>query len=646
MMFNARDLATMPKSDLWNLPDGPMKVVFDDGVLETYTRATVYSAYMWGFYAKYPKTPALMSHHLGKARVGGDTHMELLNRVLWDCYDTYLWAGEELDLESMSKDIYEYTNQIYNDFTYRLEANVRSINITHFIQVIHHPKIRAANDSVIEDNRLSIEQAWRTIEKVLKDPKELIDNPVAKAAKNGLVSMMQIRQCVGPRGPVTDVDSNYFKHPVTRGYVHGLRSLEDSMKESRSAAKSALFTEKPLQDTEYFNRQLQLLCDTVERVHPGDCGTEGYVEWRVRAGDLKDLAGKYYITDQGLKRVDVKDDWLKGEVIKLRSVLQCDHPDPRGVCSVCMGALALSIPRYTCIGHVSATALCEQVTQSVLSVKHVDSASGVDGIELSEYDQQYLKVGADPNQLLLADRLSNRRVLLTVSAKEAELLSDIMYVEDVRTLPIARITEITEIQLTIIGKEREATVTLPVAIGNRKGSFTHELLDYIKEHNWTLTRTGNYQFDLTQWNTLQPLFELPRKHENMLDYMATIERFIKATSEGSNGHRTLRDCPTYESALMEFHTLVASQLSVNIAHLEVIIKATTVRSSVDHDYRLPKYGNKVEFATFNELMNNRSMTVPMAFQDQKKVLLDPASYVYKHRPSHPMDPLLIPGSGE
>lgn len=639
-MYHARQIAAMDPDTLWALPEGVMKVVFDDGVVETTTRATIYSAYMWGMYIRYPKTPALCAHHLGDRRVGSNTHLDLLGKVMWDCYDAY---EGKVDVEELCKFVYEATNRIFNEFTYRLEASVRSLSILDFIDVIEEPEIKAANDAV-EPTQRSIDGCYTVIKKVLLDSRKLINNPVANAAKNGLVSLGQIYQCVGPRGYVTDVDSNIFREPVLVGYVHGLRSLYDTLIESRSASKALTFTEEPLQKTEYFNRRLQLLAASMEYIDPSDCGSQDYLTWRVGAGDLKHLAGKYYLTDQGLRRItDTEADrkLLVGEVIMLRSVLFCRHPHASGVCQVCFGDLALSVPRGTNIGHVSATALCEQASQRVLSVKHEDGSSSVDAIELSEFDQGFIKVGTDPNTLKLSDRLERSRVLITIDAKQAEHLSDINYVEDVRAMPVTNYSELTEVQFTVVGtRGKEESVVIPVSVGSRHSSLSHELLAYIKRTGWSLTPTGNYRFDLKDWDPELPLFLLPLKHMNMLEYMATIETFLKATGEGGP-QKTLKDFPDPQSALVEFYTLVTSRLMVNLAHLEVLVKVCTIRSEEDKDYRIPQWNQQSQFGKFNQIMTHRSLSAAMAYEQQRRVLNDPSTYLVQHRPNHILDPLFI-----
>ena len=651
-MYNARDLAAMALNDedaLWQIPDGPMKVVFDDGILETHGRATIFSAYSWPFYVLYPKTPALMCHHLGEKRVGGSTNLDLLGLVMWDCFDAYAPETPETHhvpfIEELCRRTYQAINLFYNVMTYRLESYVRTLSIYDFMEVINHAVIKQANDSV-QPTQLSIDHCFRKIKGVILDPRELIGNSVADAAKNGMVSMGQILQCVGPRGFVTDVDSNIFREPILTGYAHGIRTLYGSMIESRSAAKALAFTDDPLKKTEYFNRRLQLIAATMQHLVPGDCGSQDYMTWRVSATDLATIAGKYYLTDKGLQRIKESDRHLIGERIQVRTPLSCKLPQSNSVCYRCFGELSLSVPADTNIGHVSATAVCEQASSRVLSVKHEDGSSTVDTIELSEYDQQFIRLGTDPNTIKLADRLEGRRVILLINGKEAEGISDVQYVENVTDLPVGFVSSLTEVHLTVIGKTKEEPVMIPVSVGSRHSSMTHELLAYIKQYGWTTTApapgsaTGNYQIDLSHWDMELPLFVLPLKHMNMLDYMATIETFIKSSTQGGDS-KTMRDFPTAEAALKEFYALVSSHLFVNIAHLEILVRAVMIRSEKHRDYRIPHHGNAVEFGSFNVTMAMRSLGSTMAFERHRFVFNDPATYLLDFRPDHPLDALLV-----
>jgi hypothetical protein len=473
-MYQARDLAAMRKEDLWELPEGPMKIVFDDGVLETTKRATVYSAYFWSYYLRYPRTPALRSHHLGSMQIGSDTHMVLLQRIMFDCYEAY---EKQINIEQLCQNAYQATNHLYNDFTYNTEAYVTTISAAHFVEVLEHVTIKEANNTV-QPNRLSIDHTHAAIERVLKDPRELVGNPIALIARNGLVSMSQILQCVGPRGYLTDFDSHLFPTPVLVGFAHGLTKQHDKLVDSRQATKSLSFTGKPLQETEYFNRRLQMLAAILSSIVPGDCGSQTYMRWHVEGNDLAVLAGKHYKTESGLKILTTTDTHLRGEIIEIRSIFQCLQPDTNKVCATCFGDLSLSIPRYTNVGHVSATTLGEKISQKVLVVKHDDVNLLSDGLELTEVDQQYIRAIEDPPSIKLSTKMANKRVILTLHAAGVTRLPSIEHAENIKDLNVANISDHRHDQRPSSGRASVFGYTTQLHVARAVGIRERETLDH------------------------------------------------------------------------------------------------------------------------------------------------------------------------
>lgn len=651
--YSARDILAMSPEQLWALPEGQMLVVFDDGdAIETTTRRTIFSAYLWEYHRLYPKVPLTRHHHIGDRRLGNRTHLDILGKCLWDTYDVH--AGT-LDLADLTRIAYETTNRLYNDFTYNLEAYVSSVSILDFIEVMDHPEIKKAN-AAAKPTESSINQTYDAIESVLRDPKALLRNPVADAAKSGLVSMGQILQCVGPRGYVTDIDSTIFRRPILTGYVEGFSKLYDSLIESRSAAKATSFSRDHVADAEYFNRKMQLLTETFRRVHgvaevadgmlmniskdpsKRDCGSKVYRNIRLRSSDLRMLSGKYHLTtDNELKPILETDRHLVGKQLKVRSVFDCRLEDREGVCATCFGELALSIPGITNVGHLCATQLCEMVSQSVLSTKHLDHSSTVDELPLTDYERKYLRLGADPNHIGLAASLKGKSIHLVISSDEAENLSDIQHTDNVKELSLSRISELTDIVLIVNkGKKDETRVPLPVSIGSRKSSMNHKLLEYIKVRGWSLTGDGDYVVDLKDWSQEDTLFELALKHINMLDFMDSIEHMVKATGRKPK-LKSLRDFDDPWAALLELYELVSSKLSVNVVHLELIILSTMIVSSKDNNYNIPLPGEPFEFGSYEQTMSMRSMVPRLAYKKQEPELYNPKSYVFTDRPSHLLD---------
>ncbi|HWT39876.1 MAG TPA: hypothetical protein VN081_01190 [Dongiaceae bacterium] len=645
--INARNLAALPKNELWAIPDQPLAVEFDDGILETNVRATIFSAYIWDFYNKYPGVRTRKSHHLnmvglGKQHMlGKETHLVMLGMMMKDIYDDY---KKVVDLEEMWRHAYIVTNNIYNDFTYRCEAYVTTISALDLVEVLAHPEIQKINAEV-QPTHESVDASHDKIKKILETNPDLIRNPLAVASRTGHSSTGQIVQMVGPRGYITDIDSNIFRYPVLRGYAMGIRSLHDAMIESRFASKSLFFTKDPLQQTEYFNRKLQLMTNTLENLHRVDCGSTSYMPVRLQGRDLTGFEGQYYWDGAGLKVLQRTDRHLVGEVVQFRSVLHCQHPDPRGVCEICFGTITQSVPLRTNLGHMSSTTLCEKISQKVLSTKHEDGSSNVLDIELSEYERRYIRAVPNEHVLKLSERLAGKNVTMTIYAPEAAHLSDIKTIENLSTVTLNRISELSSVMFTVERKEGvEQPAEVVVSMDRRKSSMSHHFLEHIKKVGWGLTPQGNFTIDLKDWDASLPMFELPLRHVNMLDFMKRIEAVIRSTGDSGKrivrGQKTFKDFTNTKDALMELYTLVTDKIKVNVTHLAVIVKASQIRSSENLDFRIPLFGNKTEFGTYTDKMQYNSLGPQMAYQNHQRVISSVRSYIIRDRNDHPLDSLI------
>ncbi len=644
-IYNLRDLVQLAPEELWRIPDAKIVIRCDDGDYVTTTHRMRYAVLLTrGYYQHYPETAAKISHLLpnGK-RIGKMTHAGILESVMWDVYDTYTQTGREVDPQHLALLAYQATNLLYNEASYKLAPYVQSLDILDFIDVIHHPKIHAAQESV-QPVAASIERVYSVIGNVLEDPAELKGNRLANIVKNGLVDRNQVVQCVGPRGFTTDIDSYIFKKPMLVGFTHGFHLFYDSLIDSRLAAKAQSFTGPPLQSTEYFNRQLQLLAHTFVGVVPGDCGSKETISWRVRAKDLAALDGKYYETEFGLMRVRRSDRELIDTEIQLRTPTKCHNPDSQYCCTACYGEMSLAFPRSTNVGHVAATNLGEKISQKVLAVKHVETSSAVDEVNLSSYALKFIRPSLLDNNLIhLADRMAHaEKVELMFQAHEAPHITDVHQHEDLSKLPLTFISELSEVQFRITANGKTEIGIIPVYMDNRPASLSYPALQFIKERGLVPSEDAKfYTVDLTGYDLEQPLFEMPRWHVNMLDYAESIKDFLCAAKRKGAG-KTLRDYDNVEGALKELYALVSSRMQVNIVHLEILIRSTMVRSRVNRDYRLPLAGNAVEFGEFTTTMYLRSMSAAMAYQGQRQALDRPMLYLVRNRPSHTLDWMLVP----
>jgi hypothetical protein len=655
LKIHARKFLAYSTEELWTLLEGSFLLEFDDGkVIETNEKEILISSYMWEYHRKYTQTPLLFEHHIksviGNDRLGSNSHLKLIGNVLWTVFDIYKFTCEDKVqlLDDLAKQAYDIVNHLYNELTYRLEEYVTSMDILDFIEVAMHPNVVTAMNE-LEPTSESISGVYSIVTNLIKDESNFPNNALAKATKSSIVDLSQVLQCVGAIGFVNDIDSDRFKTPIRRGYVHGITSLYDSMIESRKCAMSLAFSADNLQKSEYFSRRQQLVCQNLRNVHRTDCGSTHYLLWPVRDNknnpnpdDLITLAGKYYLDEESntLKIVQTKDTHLYGKTLKLRSaVAGCMHPDPYGICEVCFGETSLAIPKETNIGHAACVSLTEKISQLILSTKHILGSSTIEGIVLKPFEKKYLSAPINGNVYFLNEDLKNKNIQMVIDAKSAMGLPDINLVSNVETLSVHRVSEFSEFKIKITDQKCTETIPLNVNINNRMASLSHPLLKHIKENGWTVATDNTYIVDMKGWDYKQPILTLPMKHFNMAMHQSEIASMLESTVN----ELTYRDSIVSPSnMLIEFTDLVNKRLSINLAILEAVIYSSMVVSAIEGDYSLPKPWTSSGMGIMRMLLNNRSMSAAMAYEKHKVSILSPSSYINIERPSHSFDSLLMP----
>lgn len=653
--FPARDLLRMSVDDVWARFDQPkfkLTVAFDDGIVETTGRELILSQYFWEFHRRFPKTPLLTEHLMDpKVRLNKGTSLKLIGAAFWSVWDTY--CGE-VSLNDLQLTAYEVTNTVYNEVVRRLPEYVTSISAKDFIDVLRHPElVEALAKSVPTQN--SIGKMGKVLQEILTREGELVGNRCAESAKSGLVSPGQQNQIFTDYRFVTDIDSNVFRQAMSAGYAKGMHKLHDYAIESRSASKALFFAKDPLAEVEYLNRQLQLLAQSLRHLFKGDCGSTVMLPLTMTtSADLKTYQGKYYYQEEEgtktpvLHRITPDDKHLLGKCVYVRSPLGCRCLPNQGVCQACLGEISLQIPDDANLGHLSIIELCSGVSQNVLSTKHLDGSSTIDPFHISDGDKAYLASGDKDTQIKLNANLKARRPILAVPQVGAFNLTELNHVKDLSVLPITRVSELDMVTLLVdeLGSEERTAAPVAVSVGSRKSSFTTPFLAYIKRTGWRATENREYEIDLSNWDFNKPVFELPMKNINTLEFMTEVADIIKfkrlRRRRDKRAKEMARSVDEMAALVVELHDTVNKRFTFNIAHCELILAVCLVRDAKNGDYRFPGPDDAREFAPFKELMNNRSMSVPYAFEKHGQTLLNIDSFLRPERPSHTMDRIYLP----
>lgn len=668
--ISARFLLGKTSAQLWDELTGRFIVVCDDGEVEVREVDILYSTFIWDFFhRRLPLTPIKTSHIVknvlkGK-RMSMGTHLGLIENIMWDAYDAYLdkpYPDPKNDYiltmlpeiqmrDRLAKLIYESANELYNEMIERTEEHVAVIDILSFTSIVHHPKVMQANANTVK-TEVGIETTYNIIRDLLRTADELSNNELAKAYRSGLIKDGQAMQCLSHRGFLTDINSDRFSKPIMPSYTTGIRSIVDSLMESRSASKALAYTKAPLQESEYFSRRLQLIALTLQNLHPGDCGSQKYLTWHVqgeyiedglvkRKSDLDHLDGKRYLDEETgqLKIIHKKDKHLVGKTLKLRSVLHCHHPDPYGICSVCYGELSKAVPYGSNVGHMNTSSMSQDTSQNVMSTKHLDSNVQIEGITIYDDNRKFLKVGSNNHAYALADSLKGKKLKLIINSKYAPNITDIHTVAQVEMLNITRVSEIPEITLQIENKAYTVDEPLIVKQKERNASMSYELLNYLRENGWTFDDNGNYIIDLAKWNFDHSLLQLPMRHENMSDHAKAISAIVESNVKNRRERDTIVSA---DSKLVDLFNLVNEKLSVNLAVLEIVLYTAMIVSAEENDHSLPKPWTTNRLGVASSTITGRSLSAVMAFEHHKDALMSPNSFLNTNVMDHPFDFLLTP----
>lgn len=629
-------------------------ILFEDGITVRSTgKELIYSSYFWDILRHYPKMKFTSKHHVSHVLKGkpltSSTHIELLTVINKDVTLEYnLYHPEQK--EHLLSMIYDVTNAIHNEVTKLAENHVTSIDILDFIEVIEHPSIKAANDSA-DDTDESISRTYKTVLEIINTDPALANNALVRAIKSKMVNANQVTQCVSLRGKPTEVDGLIMKTAIRSNYTKGMNTLYDFVAESRSAAKALYFSEAPLQDAEYFARRLQLLAMVVERIHYSDCGTTKYLQWRVNPpaldekgntvypGDLKFMVGKYYLDEatKALKEIKGDETHLYNQVLKVRSVLFCEHSDPHAVCEKCFGGLSANVSRFANLGHLCAATMTQQTSQSVLSTKHLDASSVSANIVLNELAAKYLATNRSKDAYLIRKELKDKDVRLVINRDEAVGLTDILSIDDVANINPIRVSSIECIEVSYRHKDEEISMPIYVNQGNRRAILTTEFLGYLKTHRWETDGKNNFVFDLVDWNFSLPVMKLPDMEYSYSDHSQQIAKVI----ESSMKNITDRSTPHSPVAtLQELFSLVNTKLSVNIAALEVLIYAAMIPGKESYD--LARNHPNPVLGISDLVIKNRSMAAAYAYEDQSVSLMNPRSFFKLDRVDGPLDAMISP----
>jgi hypothetical protein len=651
-MLKARELLELTLDEIWELaPEGSSDIEFDDGIVEDVLHAEIYVCWhFWQVHAYYPQLALPKSLILDGKDFTDKWARKAMSTII----------NESRNHPDISKEDIQYLvfstvyNGAYNSFAEDYLEFISTTDSDDVDALLFDADIKEANDKVTHDTA-TVDHAYSVIKDQLNS-KEHRNNPISRSVRYGTVKLNQMFSSIGPRGRTTDIDSEIYRIPVPTGFSYGFTRLEDFCKESRSAAKALIFNKDPVAMAEYFNRKLQFLCGVITHISRKDCGTTDRHTITIPDGDKGDsylysLEGLYMDTNIGMVPIESDMTHLKGKAIELRTTMTCRDLPSGGVCEACYGEMSYSLAEGDNPGHVSGTAICEDLTQNIISTKHLDFIIYNMLLVLTKKDSKFLALKEKDNEhLYLEKSLDTSKYKLRLSTSEASSLVDVRTATNTDILDLSSISRLTRVEFCTFDEDGVITDAQEVNLfrNGSCASFTPEFLRHIQEKGW-VENSGKTIINLKGWlpgtgRGRKPIFAYPHKHENMVVYGSRVESFLRSSGGEKKAARTAGMLTQYSDpthALIDAYILISDKISgVHLGHIATILAASRARDPENGDYFMPASLHDGVFVKHDELIAGRSGGVSFLYEDQKKLFSNLDMYMNPNRMPSIMDDLI------
>lgn len=641
--YHIRDIMALTIPERLELPDGGLRLTFDDNTVEVFkTRSTIISSMYWDLVTLYPGLTIKPIHHQGNDHYTSGSHNKLASLVFWH---TYFASGEPTQQKvwDMTKDLYQSVNNVYNIYAKELLPWVSTMSLDDMMDIFFHP-ITIEAKKRFEDGLITITECHDIIYTLMtSDREELKYNQVRCACVAGLLSQRQIKQMIGPRGAIPDVNGETFEHPVLPGYIEGLSTFYDSFTETRTASIALYATSSPLEASEYNNRQCQLACSVVRNITYGnesDCGGSHYLNIPVDETLLPMLAGKYMIQDNGSLRMIIGNEKsLLGKIVKVRSLTRCSNENPQSMCLTCVGQNGLTVPPGTNAGHHLSIEPQDKISQTILSTKHVIASAVALALLMDKGNRSRFLLQDEDDKFNIRLKDTGKHQKIRIHKDNVMFINDVFTADDITDLSINAISDVSELQICIVNDETGDIATIErvsLEVAGKGSPLAHAFLKYLKDNRWQIV--GKYiEIDMIDWNYDEVVVRTNPISEDIMALFNAFKTFLHAPKDSLEPRIT--DYRNVEDAIVALARILSTKLKVNFTHLEVFIRPLMCKG--DTGYMLPRPDEAFRFVPIKEALQHRGMGNALGYQEQAQLLTDPEVYnrAMYEIPSTPLDDL-------
>lgn len=565
--------------------------------------------------------------------------------VLVSAFDKYyneIMYADRNNAKRLKQALWKTLESLYGMSFNNLLEYIGTIDIIDMAEIATDPVMKKELDTKYQINDFwstdkiedFIEEERKKIMNLMGTPGALKNEALLPYQRIEQLNKFQVPQTIYAFGVRTDVDDSIIRKPVIGSALDGTRDIMEFVIEALSAKKSAFYNKNAVRKSQYFGRMQHLLLSSIAHLYKGDCGSTRYVNFLITGDDEKrGIAGNYknfigkFIFDEG-KLVLLTEDNIKNYLnknVQMRSPMTCRYRN--GVCEVCGGSVFMNINRKILIGILSAITTVEPVTQKILSAKHLIKTLSI----LYKMNPELMKYFdcVDTVEYRWKAKAFDKAKgwYLGILSQDFPGINDVRLIRDGQDVAERKMSCLSTVLF------RDGNVLkgkFDLVQGKQTPFLSKELLIYIRDHiDEVITKDGIIWIPLTGTEDI-PILKTIIINDNMLEYVATVSSFLGGGGKDKKSKANcIRNMKTCSDALKAFSDIVFSKCSVNIVHLETLLKAYEITSRAAGDYRVPvvEDPDHVEFGSMHEILNHRHVGVKLAFQSLTDYIEDPATYI-------------------
>lgn len=540
----------------------------------------------------------------------------------WSRYYEEIMNQDQHNAKRLKQVMWTCMGKLYKFCCTNLLPYVASMDIVDMAEVMTDPPMKA-----ILDTKEKIKPEWGTdkiekfidvhnkeLMKLMGDPKALQNDVLYPYQSVGQLNKMQVPQMLYAFGVRTDVNDNIIGLPVIGSALDGLRDVKEYAVESLSAKKAMFYNKVAVRKSQYFGRKQHLLTSSIEHIYHGDCGTTKTISFLITEKNCDNLMGKY-IYDHGklvcLDKNNVRN--YLNQVVPMRSALTCRYR--RGVCEICGGKILRNVNRKLLLGTLSSIHTIEQITQKILSAKHLIKTLSL----IYEVPPQSTKIlmRTNPTEVRWQNSFMPQLKYMQMGIPT----SDFKKVHDVLRLRSG--VAISEHKFGGIGhivlKNPKGEIQhYNLVDGEQRPFFSSEMLLFMRDQYDQMTFDSDYIWLPLAGSERKLVFKTTVINDNVLQFVADTESFL-----GSK----LKDFNDADLALKEFSDMVYDKVQTSIMHIEIMLKAYLITSATDYRIPVVEDPHNVMFSDTHKILMERNVGVECGFQFLEKYVKEPSTYL-------------------